>query len=100
MLLADVFEHFRDSILELMKGNITAAEKAQGISTEFPLSGLTLENASINNGVATLKFRDTEGKTVGGSCRVAVLWHQIEATAKQFSTITAVRFAPEELFQP
>ena len=90
----------RDSILELMKGNITAAEKAQGISTEFPLSGLTLENASINNGVATLKFRDTEGKTVGGSCRVAVLWHQIEATAKQFSTITAVRFAPEELFQP
>ena len=31
---------------------------------------------------------------------VAILWFQIEATAKQFSNVTSVRFMPEELFQP
>jgi len=89
-----------ESIKLLLKGEVTAAEKAQGITTEFPLAGVSLTSATITNGVATLTFADPQNKTGGGSCRVAVLWKQIEATAKQFSSVTSVQFKPDELFQP
>ncbi len=89
-----------ESIKLLLRGEITQAEKAEGITTEFPLPGLALTSASITDGVATLNFSDPQNKTGGGSCRVSVLWAQIEATAKQFPTVTSVRFMPEELFQP
>jgi hypothetical protein len=90
----------QDSINLLISGNITSAEKAQGITTEYPLEGLKLTAASLNNGVLTLAFDDPNFKTGGGSCRVGILWFQIEATAKQFSGVESVRFQPEELFQP
>lgn len=84
----------------LLEGKLTDAEKASGISTEFPLSGLSLISSSLNDGELTLTFSDLENKTVGGSCRVGVLWSQIEATAKQFPEVKSVKFMPEELFQP
>lgn len=90
----------KDSIQLLLQGKLTTDEKARGITTEFPLSGVTLTNATIQNGVATLTFADPQNKTSGGSCRVSVLWAQIEATARQFPTVQSVRFMPEELFQP
>lgn len=90
----------KDSIELLLRGEISDEERAAGIESEFPLSGLTLKNATISNGVATLTFDDPQNKTVGGSCRVGILWAQIEATAKQFPTVQNVRFMPEELFQP
>lgn len=90
----------QDSLALLLKGELTSDEKALGVTTEFPLSGLSLKSASIKEGVATLDFNDPQNKTVGGSCRVAVLWAQIEATAKQFSSVKEVRFTPEDLFQP
>ncbi|HSE56469.1 MAG TPA: Gmad2 immunoglobulin-like domain-containing protein [Candidatus Paceibacterota bacterium] len=90
----------QDTIRLLLKGELTAAEKAHGITTEFPLSGVTLTGASQNGTTLTLSFKDPLHKTSGGSCRVAVLWAQISATAKQFSGIEQVRFLPEELFQP
>lgn len=89
-----------ESIKLLLKGEISQAEKAQGLTSEFPLAGVTLALATVENGVATLTFSDSQNKTGGGSCRVAILWAQIEATAKQFPTVTSVRFLPEELFQP
>ena len=89
-----------DSIKLLLRGKLPAEEKAQSITTEFPLTGLSLVGASIIGSAATLTFFDSQGGTVGGSCRVAILWYQIEATAKQFPTVTSVRFMPEELFQP
>ncbi len=89
-----------EAIKLLLKGELTALEKAQGVTTEFPLAGVSLTSAAITNGTATLTFADPQNKTVGGSCRVGVLWRQIEATAKQFSTVSTVRFMPEELFQP
>jgi len=89
-----------ESIKLLLRGEISPDEKAQGITSEFPLDGVTLTSASIQNGVAILTFSDPQNKTGGGSCRVAVLWAQIEATAKQFGTVNSVRFLPEELFQP
>jgi len=90
----------QDTINLLLKGNLTAEEKSAGFSTEFPLEGLSLQGASLADGVLTLEFDDPNNKTGGGSCRVGILWFQIEATAKQFAGVQQVKFIPEELFQP
>ena len=90
-----------ESALELLlRGEITEAEKASGITSEFPLSGVSLLGAELASGVLTLTFEDPEFKTSGGACRAGILWFQIEETAKQFPGVEEVRFMPEELFQP
>jgi len=90
----------QDAIKLLLKGELTSQEKSNGITTEYPLAGFALQAASLNNGVLTLTFKDLNNKTGGGSCRVGILWNQIEATAKQFSEVKEVKFMPQELFQP
>lgn len=90
----------QDTIRLLIEGGLTEEEKARGISTEYPLSGLELAGALLEDGILTLEFKDSENRTGGGSCRVGILWFQIEATAKQFPEVKSVRFVPEELFQP
>ena len=64
------------------------------------LEGVLLKGASLKDGVLTLEFDDPNNKTVGGACRVGILWFQIEATAKQFTEVKEVLFLTEELFQP
>ena len=92
----------QDAIKLLLKGqeNLTEMEKALGITTEYPLEDFSLKGASLKDGILTLEFEDPNYKTGGGSCRVGILWFQIEATAKQFSGVQQVKFLPEELFQP
>ncbi len=90
----------QDAINLLLKGDLTVAEKTQGIDTEFPLNGLELRGASMNSGVLTLDFNDKENRTSGGACRVTILRAQIEKTAMQFDEVDSVRFIPEEVFQP
>ncbi|MBX4189345.1 GerMN domain-containing protein [Candidatus Parcubacteria bacterium] len=90
----------QDSIALLLEGRLTEEERAQGITTEFPLSGVSLVSASIVDGIATLTFVDPEHQTSGGSCRVTILRAEIEATAKQFPSVQNVRFKPDDLFQP
>jgi hypothetical protein len=90
----------QDTINLLISGNLTSAEKAQGISTEYPLQGFSLKGAALNGSALKLEFDDPYNKTGGGSCRVGILWFQIEATAKQFAEVQQVSFLPEELFQP
>jgi len=91
----------QDAVRLLLAGDLTEAERAAGITTEFPLTGLTLEGVTrADDGVLVLQFNDPELATSGGSCRTNILWQQIQATATQFDTIDEVRFAPEELFQP
>lgn len=90
----------QDSIKLLLRGEIENSERTQGITSEFPLQGVTLKAASLVNGQLTLTFADPQNKTGGGSCHVSILWSQIEATAKQFPEVKSVRFMPEELFQP
>jgi hypothetical protein len=90
-----------DTIRMLLSGELTTEERAQGISTEYPLAGLNLASAKLGEeGVLTFTFDDPQNRTGGGACRVGVLWFQIEATALQFPEVKQVRFAPEELFQP
>lgn len=90
----------QDTVRLLLRGEITSAEKARGIDTEFPLQGVSLAGANLANGVLTLEFNDPQNKTSGGSCRTGILWAQIERTARQFDGVNEVRFQPEELFQP
>lgn len=91
----------QDTIRLLLSGDLTEEEELQGITTEYPLPGFSLSGANLTeDGTLTLSFNDTQGRTNGGSCRIGVLWHQIEATALQFEEVEAVRFIPETLFQP
>lgn len=90
----------QDTLRLLLRGELTPAERARGITTEFPLSGLELQTAVVTENAATLTFADPQNKTTGGSCRVRVLWAQIEATAKQFTGNAPIRFSPDSLFQP
>lgn len=94
-------EPVKETIRLLLSGFVTDEEKKRGISTEYPLSGFTLADATLDSGgTLTLAFVDKENKTTGGSCRVGILWFQIEETAKQFPGVVRVRFAPDTLFQP
>jgi len=90
----------KDSIQLLLRGEMSDEEHSRGITSEFPLPGVSLSNASIVNGVATLTFSDPAHKTSGGSCRASILRAQVEATARQFSSVTSVRFMPADTFQP
>jgi hypothetical protein len=91
----------QDTVRLLLRGELTAQERARGITTEYPLAGLSLTAASLRDGVLTLTLDDSQGKTIGGSCRVGILSAQIEATAKQFDGVREVRFTPQDgLFQP
>jgi len=90
----------QDTIKLLLLGELTDEERVQGIDTEYPLEGLSLKGASLKDGILTLEFDDPNSKTVGGACRIGILWFQIEATAKQFPEVQGVSFLPEEIFQP
>jgi putative hemolysin len=93
----------KDTIELLLKGKdiLTVEELNQGITTEFPLDGFELKSINLkNDGTLILEFNDPLNKTVGGACRVNILWSQIEATAKQFPQVKKVIFLPETLFQP
>jgi spore germination protein GerM len=79
---------------------LTPAERAAGYSTEFPNRDFKLESVDLVDGIATLRFTEVSGFTDGGSCRVGLLWAQIEKTATQFPDVRQVLFTPETLFQP
>ncbi|MDP3953904.1 MAG: Gmad2 immunoglobulin-like domain-containing protein [bacterium] len=90
----------QDTINLLLQGQVTQEEKEAGFSPMFPLEGVKLVGANLKDGVLTLEFEDPFSQTGGGSCRVRLLWAEVEKTAKQFPEIQQVRFLPEEIFQP
>jgi hypothetical protein len=90
----------QDAINLLMQGLLTAKEKSDGFTTEFPNKNFKLLGANLADGILTLEFTEVPGFTSGGSCRVGLLANQIIKTAKQFEGVREVRFKPEELFQP
>jgi hypothetical protein len=90
-----------DTIRLLLRGDLTSSERATGVTTEFPLDRVSISSATISgSGNATLTFQDPDNRTSGGACRAQVLRAQIEATAKQFSTVKSVTLSPPTLFQP
>lgn len=93
-------ELIEEAISLLITGELTAEERTQGLTTEFPLNGVTLESASLSNGELTITFTDPNFQTSGGACRSSVLRVQVEETALQFPGVTRIRFLPEHIFQP
>jgi hypothetical protein len=98
--IAPTLTLIEDTIRLLLRGELTEQDKASGISTEYPLLDFSLASSTLANGMLTLTFDDPGNRSVGGACRVGILWFQIEATAKQFPEVGNVRFLPEEIFQP
>lgn len=91
----------QETLTLLLQGELTVAERAQGISTEFPLSGFTLNSVALSSdGLLRIAIADPEHKGTGGSCRTAILAGQIRATALQFPEVKEVEFVPDTLFQP
>ncbi|MGI6374370.1 MAG: GerMN domain-containing protein [Patescibacteria group bacterium] len=91
----------KDTINLLLEGDLSEAEIAAGYSTEYPLAGFSLKLAVLDeDGNLTLTFDDPSGLTIGGSCRVGLLWLQIRNTALQFPEVREVFFQPDTLFQP
>ena len=86
------------AIRQLISGELTDAERESGIQTEFPLAGFALTNATLRDGTLTLEFADSQNRTVGGACRVGVLWFQIEQTESNLPQVSRVQFVPEALF--
>ena len=90
-----------ETIRLLLSGSLTAEERARGITTEYPLSGVSLTSVALReNGELRIALNDPEHRTGGGSCRAAVLLAQLRATALQFPQVREVSFQPEDLFQP
>jgi hypothetical protein len=88
------------ALRELLQGTRTDAERDAGLTTEFPLSGVTLERVEIIGGIATLTFADPMHATSGGACRASILRAQMEATVLQFPEVGEVRILPDDVFQP
>ncbi len=76
------------AIAELLKGP-SSAELQAGYSTTIN-SGVSLRLLSIKDGVATADFSSELMREVGGSCRVSMIVTQINATLRQFETVTSV----------
>lgn len=66
----------------------TAAESAQGFSTQIP-AGTTLNSVRVANGTATVDLSN-QLSTAAGACRVTAIRSQIERTLRQFSTVQRV----------
>lgn len=89
-----------DTLRLFLTGDLDGAEREKGITTEYPLKGVTLNSVNLKDGVLTLDLSDPNHSTGGGSCRVSILRSQLEATARQFKEVTSVKFTNPDLFQP
>lgn len=90
----------RDTLELFLSSPILEADKSTGLTSEFPLPGLSLQSIVLKDGHLIIRLSDPNNKTSGGSCRVAILRSQLEAVARQFSEVEVVDFEPAELFQP
>ena len=89
------------ALTELLDGPNT--KEIQNNSTTSIPSGVSIKSLTIADGVAKVEF--SSNLETGGSCRVSLIRSQIEATLKQFPTVTSVVIStagnnPEESLQP
>jgi hypothetical protein len=90
----------QDTLRLFLKGELTLSEKNSVISSEYPLSGVELKSTFISNlGVLTIDLSDPNNKTSGGACRAKILQAQLEATAKQFTSVKSIVYT-KPVFQP
>ena len=89
-----------DALWFLIRGDLTDEERQAGFQTAFPLRGLELRGAVLEDGLLTVEFDDPYRQTCGGVCRVKLLRAQVEKTARQFPGVESVRILPQDVFQP
>ncbi len=90
----------KDTLQAFLNNPLSEADKAAGLTSEFPLAGVSLVDLALRDGNLIVQLADPNNKTSGGSCRVAILRQQLEAVVRQFPEVKTVVFQPEELFQP
>ena len=90
----------KDTLLAFLSSPLTEADRGAGLTSEFPLAGVSLIDLALRNGNLIVKLADPNNKTSGGSCRVSILRQQLEAVVRQFPEVKTVDFQPAELFQP
>ena len=83
-----------------LSGGLTEEELGRGLTTEFPLEGVELVDASLEGGRATITLLDPQFRTSGGACGVGILRGQVEAAVGQLPGVSQVHLVPETLFQP
>lgn len=98
--IPDTQNHIKDTVNLLLKGDLRNEEKADGLTTEFPLQGFELGEVIVNDSTVTLIFSDPQNSSSGGSCRVSILRAQIENTAKQFKGVENVIILPVGVLEP
>lgn len=90
-----------DTLRLLLRGELIDSERAQGITTEYPLPGFALTSVALSSdGLLRVALTDPQRSATGGSCRTAILAQQIVATAEQFTEVREVEFVPDTIFQP
>ena len=78
----------RAALNALLEGP-TDSEKARGYFTNLN-SGVILNGLTIAGGLAKADFSERLGYQVGGACRVTAIRQEINATLKQFPTVSEV----------
>ncbi len=90
----------KDTLELFLSSPLTEADREAGLTSEFPLAGVSLIDLALRDGDLIVKLTDPNNKTSGGSCRVSILRQQLEAVVRQFPEVKTVDFQPAELFQP
>lgn len=97
----DISDYTIEKHIQAVLDGPNQAEEDQGLSSEYPLEGFSLEGASLSeDGTLTLTFNDENNSASGGSCRVGILDAQIRKTAMSISGVEDVVMMPEDIFQP
>lgn len=90
-----------DTLNEYFKWNLTADDKKQWFTTEFPNAKFQLLSTDLaSDGTLKLEFSEVQWFTDGWSARMLLLANAIKKTAMQFVGVKKVVFVPETLFQP
>ncbi|MBU4370084.1 GerMN domain-containing protein [Patescibacteria group bacterium] len=92
----------RAALEELLKG-LTEEEKMAGFSTAIN-ENVKIQKLYIDDNIAYVDFDEQLEHELGGSCRVALIGHQITETLKQFPTVDSVKISvngrTEDILQP
>jgi len=92
----------RAALEELLKG-LTEEEKMSGFSTAIN-ENVKIQKLYIEDNIAYVDFDKQLEYELGGSCRVALINHQIIKTLEQFPTVNSVRISvngrTEDILQP
>lgn len=91
----------QDTLSLLLTGSVRNEERASGLRSFFPLTGLYVKTVTLTElGEILITFDDPYHKSSGDACRANLLRKQLELTLKQFPEISSVIIKPDTIFRP